>query len=69
MPPNMDRKKVLWKVRSHALQILSARHPAEFAQIKADLLERWGHGPIENDIASRTARSKARRLSHDETVD
>jgi len=65
--PNMDRKKVLWKVRTHALQILSMRHPEEFAQIKAELLAKWGHQPIEPAVV-RQSKYTAEVASHGETV-
>jgi len=45
MPVDQERKRVIWKARHHALKILSMRHPEEFAQIRADLLAKWGHAP------------------------
>jgi hypothetical protein len=47
------RKRVLWKARNRALNILMRRHHEEYRDIKDQILESWGEEPVNRAVSNR----------------
>lgn len=53
MARRQERKRVLWKARNRALNILSQRHNEEYRDIKDAILESWGEEPVNRRVSNR----------------